>query len=130
MAKVCILIGSASDQELADKAGAVLKENKVSYEIQVASAHREPDKLDKIVKGSDAEVFICIAGLSAALPGAVASKTTKPVIGVPRNVALGGIDSLLSMVQMPPGVPVAVVGIDNAKNGALFAIRILSLKKK
>lgn len=130
MAKVCILIGSTSDDELAQKAGAVLKENNVSYDLQVASAHRESDKLDKIVKASDAQVFICIAGLSAALPGVVASKTSKPVIGVPRNVALGGMDALLSMVQMPSGVPVAVVGIDNAKNAALLAIRILGVKSK
>jgi 5-(carboxyamino)imidazole ribonucleotide mutase len=128
MGKVCVILGSKSDQELADKAIAVLKENKVDHEVFVASAHREPDKLDKIVKESDADVFIAIAGLSAALPGVIASKTKKPVIGVPKGAKLGGVDALLSMVQMPPGVPVAVVGIDNAKNGALLAIRILSLK--
>lgn len=113
---------------MAGKAIEVLKEYKVECEVQTASAHREPEKLDSIVKKSTADVFIAIAGLSAALPGVIASKTQKPVIGIPRNVALGGIDALLSMAQMPPGVPVAVVGIDNAKNGALLAVRILALK--
>jgi 5-(carboxyamino)imidazole ribonucleotide mutase len=122
-------MGSKSDEDLAKKAEAVLKENNVDYEVHVASAHRDPDKLDEIIKNTDADVFIAIAGLSAALPGVIASKTNKPVIGVPKEAKVGGMDALLSMVQMPPGVPVAVVGIDNAKNGALLAIRILSLKK-
>lgn len=129
MAEVCVIIGSKSDQELADEAVEVLKEHKVDYELHIASAHREPDRLDMLVKGSDADVFLAIAGLSAALPGVIASKTQKPVIGVPRDVKLEGLDALLSMLQMPPGVPVAVVGIDNAKNGALLAIRILGLKE-
>ncbi len=94
----------------------------------MASAHREPEKVKAIVKTSDADVFIAVAGLSAALPGVVASMTVRPVIGVPREVKLGGIDSLLSIAQMPPGVPVATVGIDNGKNAALLAIQILSLK--
>jgi 5-(carboxyamino)imidazole ribonucleotide mutase len=86
--------------------------------------------LAQYVESTDAEVFICIAGLAAALPGAVAAQTIKPVIGVPKEVKLGGIDALLSIVQMPTGVPVATVGIDGAKNAALLAIEILALSDK
>jgi 5-(carboxyamino)imidazole ribonucleotide mutase len=106
----------------------VLKEFGVSYKCYVASAHRTPDQLRDIVQNSDADVFIGIAGLSAALPGAIASHTIKPVIGVPRDVKLNGLDSLLSIVQMPPGVPVATVGVDNARNAALLAVEILALR--
>jgi len=127
--KVLIICGSKSDLPIAKKAENVLKENKVLYKLEIASAHREPDKVRKIVKDSDADVFIAIAGLSAALPGFVASLTDKPVIGVPVNVKLDGLDALLSMMQMPSGVPVATVGIDNGKNAAHLAIRILKLKK-
>jgi 5-(carboxyamino)imidazole ribonucleotide mutase len=93
----------------------------------VASAHRHPKKLEQIVESADAKVFIAIAGLSAALPGAIAARTTKPVIGVPVNVKLEGLDALLSMMQLPSGVPVATVGIDNGKNAALLAAEILAL---
>jgi 5-(carboxyamino)imidazole ribonucleotide mutase len=127
--KVSIICGSESDLNIAKKAEEVLKDNKIPYELKIASAHREPDKVKDIVKKSDADVFIAIAGLSAALPGFVASITDKPVIGVPVNVKLDGLDALLSMMQMPSGVPVATVGIDNAKNAAHLAIRILKLKK-
>ena len=128
MVDVLILLGSESDMPIAKKAEEALKDLGISHEVKVASAHRQPDLLDKIVKGSDAKVFIGIAGLSAALPGVIASKTKKPVIGVPVNVKLEGLDALLSMMQMPPGVPVASVGIDNARNAALLAIEILALK--
>ena len=127
--KVLIICGSKSDLHVAKKAEDVLKENKVPYKLEIASAHREPDKVKEIVKNSDADVFIAIAGLSAALPGFVTSITDRPVIGVPVNVKLDGLDALLSMMQMPPGVPVATVGIDNGKNAAHLAIRILKLKK-
>ncbi|MBD3353505.1 MAG: 5-(carboxyamino)imidazole ribonucleotide mutase, partial [Candidatus Lokiarchaeota archaeon] len=100
-----------------------------AYDLQIISAHRNPDKLDEYVKNSLAKIFICVAGLSAALPGVVASKTDKPVIGVPVDAKLNGLDALLSIVQMPPGVPVACVGIDNGKNAAYLAIRILNLFK-
>jgi len=126
--KVIILLGSDSDRGIADKAAQVLDDAKVPNEVHVASAHRTPEKVHEIVKTTDADVFICIAGLSAALPGFVASMTKKPVIGVPKNAALGGLDSLLSIAQMPPGVPVACVGIDNGKNAGHLAIRILNLK--
>jgi len=124
---VAIIAGSKSDEEVYMKAVQVLKECSVSYDLQIISAHREPEKLDEYVKNSRAKVFICVAGLSAALPGVVASKTEKLVIGVPVSAKLGGLDSLLSIVQMPPGVPVACVGIDNGRNAALLAIRALNL---
>ena len=127
MADVLIIAGSKSDEQIVKKAEDVLKENKVSFSTEYCSAHREPDRLEDIVKKSDAKVFICIAGLSAALPGVVASHTKKPVIGVPVDVKLSGLDALLSMMQMPKGVPVATVGIDNAENAAHLALRILSI---
>jgi len=128
MPDVLIVVGSESDRKHAEAASALLREFGVSNSIEVASAHRTPEKLEKLVGQSDAKVFIGIAGLSAALPGVIASKTTKPVIGVPIDVKLDGLDALLSMMQMPSGIPVATVGIDNAKNAALLAIEILALQ--
>jgi len=130
MAEVLIVIGSESDRKIADAAAQMLGELGVSHSIEVASAHRTPDKLEALIAKSDAKAFIAIAGLSAALPGVIASKTTKPVIGVPVNVKLDGLDALLSMMQMPPGIPVATVGIDNGKNAALLAAEILALSNK
>ena len=127
MTDVLVVIGSESDRHIGEKACEVLTEFGVSHKIEVASAHRTPEKLDKIVRESDAKVFIAIAGLSAALPGVIASKTTRPVIGVPVNVKLDGLDALLSAMQMPSGVPIATVGIDNGQNAALLALRILAL---
>ncbi|MHA1729962.1 MAG: 5-(carboxyamino)imidazole ribonucleotide mutase [Promethearchaeota archaeon] len=126
---VAIIAGSISDELISKKAVKILEENSVSFDLQVISAHRDPEKLSNYLKKSKAKIYICIAGLSAALPGVVASNTLKPVIGVPVNskLGLGGLDALLSIVQMPPGVPVGCVGIDNAKNAALLAIRILNL---
>ncbi|MDI9643702.1 MAG: 5-(carboxyamino)imidazole ribonucleotide mutase [Candidatus Verstraetearchaeota archaeon] len=128
MPKVSVVIGSKSDSELGEKIVESLKEHGVEADFQTISAHRDPDRLDRYVRESDAEVFIAVAGLSAALPGVIASKTTRPVIGVPKEVKLGGLDALLSIVQMPPGVPVATVGIDNWKNAAILALEILALK--
>jgi 5-(carboxyamino)imidazole ribonucleotide mutase len=127
MADVIIISGSESDAELVKKVESILDEFEVKYKSHVASAHRTPEKVKEIVKTSKAKVFIGIAGLSAALPGAIASYTVKPVIGLPKNVKLEGLDSFLSMAQLPPGVPVATVGIDNAKNAALLAVEILAL---
>lgn len=124
---VLIIMGSESDRKVADAAAQLLGEFGVSHSIEVASAHRAPEKLEKLVSSSPAKVFIAVAGLSAALPGVIASKTTKPVIGVPVGVKLEGLDALLSMMQMPPGVPVATVGIENGKNAALLAVEILAL---
>jgi 5-(carboxyamino)imidazole ribonucleotide mutase len=127
MVPVSIIMGSESDRELGEKAGSVLDDFGVGHELVVYSAHRSPGALRKYVESSDASVYIAIAGLSAALPGFIAAHTLRPVIGVPRDVKLGGLDSLLSIVQMPPGVPVASVGIDNAQNAALLALEILAL---
>ncbi len=127
MVYVSIVMGSESDRQLAEKASKTLEEFQVAHEVQVISAHRNPEKLAAYVETSQAQVFIAIAGLSAALPGAIAARTIKPVIGVPREVKLGGLDSLLSIAQMPPGVPVATMGIDGARNAALLAVEILAL---
>ena len=126
---VSIIAGSTSDKQIYEKAEKVLKDYNIKYELQIISAHRDPEKLDKYIKSSDSLVYIAVAGLSAALPGVIASKTEKPVIGVPVNAKLGGLDALLSIVQMPPKVPVACVGIDRGENAAYLAIRILNLLK-
>jgi len=125
MVDVAIICGSASDAPVAEKVISTLKENGVSYDYEVISAHRDPQRLDEYLKASTARVFIAVAGLSAALPGVIASKTDHPVIGVPVSGKLLGLDALLSIVQMPKGVPVACVGVDNGENAALLAIRIL-----
>jgi len=127
MVQISIIMGSESDRAISDRAVAILEKTKYTYEVVVLSAHRNPDELEAYVKKTEALVFITIAGLSAALPGVVASKTKKPVIGVPVSAKLGGLDALLSVTQMPPGVPVAGVGIDNGANSAHLAIRILDL---
>ncbi|MBD3209887.1 5-(carboxyamino)imidazole ribonucleotide mutase [Candidatus Micrarchaeota archaeon] len=128
MERILIISGSKSDEGIVKKAEDVLKSFDIPYRSEVASAHRNPEKVEKIVRESTAEVFIAVAGLSAALPGVVASKTVVPVIGVPVDSALGGLDALLSISQMPPNVPVACVGINNSKNAALLAVEILALK--
>ncbi|HLM90726.1 MAG TPA: 5-(carboxyamino)imidazole ribonucleotide mutase [Thermoplasmata archaeon] len=125
--KVSVLVGSKSDLEVAEKVRARLEEFQVPCEVHVASAHRTPDKVDRLVADPAVDVFIAMAGLSAALPGAVAARTLRPVIGVPLHRGLG-LDSLLSVVQMPPGIPVAAVGLDAAENAALLATAILALK--
>jgi len=125
MVDIAIISGSRSDQAIVDKVASKLEEKGASFEHKVLSAHRNPGELEDYISRTDARVFIGIAGLSAALPGVIASKTTRPVIGVPVSAKLGGLDALLSIVQMPPGVPVACVGIDNGENAALLALRIL-----
>lgn len=130
MVDVAIISGSVSDAAIAEKAAAILDQHGFSYELQVISAHREPEKLDDYIRRSDCRLYIAIAGLSAALPGVIASKTSNPVIGVPVSGTLMGLDSLLSIVQMPRGVPVACVGVDNGENAALLAVRILQVRKK
>ena len=122
-----MLVGSKSDLELAGKVQARLVELGVPCDVHVASAHRTPEKVDRIVHDPSTDVFVAMAGLSAALPGAVAARTLRPVIGVPLHRGLG-LDALLSVVQMPPGVPVAAVGLDATENAALLAAEILALK--
>jgi len=124
MKDILIVTGSASDMPVVKKIEDVLKEYDVSYAVEIASAHRDPEKVRSLCE-SGARVFIAVAGLSAALPGVIASQTTVPVIGVPVNAALGGLDALLSIAQMPKGVPVACVGIGNGQNAAYLALRIL-----
>jgi len=127
MADVAVISGSVSDAAITNKVIKVLDEYNVTHDDQIISAHRDPDRLDAYIKKSDVKVFIAIAGLSAALPGVIASKTDKPVIGVPVSGTLNGLDALLAIAQMPKGVPVACVGVDNGENAAHLAIRILKL---
>jgi 5-(carboxyamino)imidazole ribonucleotide mutase len=129
--QVGIIMGSKSDMAEMEKAGGVLEERGIRYEVRVMSAHRDPDTVAEYCKNArmrGLRVIIAGAGLSAALPGVAAAHTDLPVIGVPlssRLSALGGLDAILSIAQMPPGVPVACVGLDNARNAGHLAARIL-----
>ena len=128
---VGIVMGSESDRPTMDKAGTELEQRGISFEIQVMSAHRSPDLVASYAKDARSRglrVIIAGAGLSAALPGVMAAHTDLPVIGVPlaaKTGVMNGLDALLSVAQMPPGVPVACVGVDNARNAAVLAARIL-----
>ena len=130
--RVGIIMGSKSDMAEMEKAGAVLEEKGIRYEVRVMSAHRDPDVVADYCRNArmrGLRVIIAGAGLSAALPGVAAAHSDLPVIGVPlssRLSALGGLDAILSIAQMPPGVPVACVGLDNARNAGHLAARILT----
>ena len=130
--RVGIIMGSKSDMPEMEKAGEVLAEKGIRYEVRVMSAHRDPDTVADYCRNArmrGLRVIIAGAGLSAALPGVAAAHSDLPVIGVPlssRLSAMGGLDAILSIVQMPPGVPVACVGLDNARNAGHLAARILS----
>jgi 5-(carboxyamino)imidazole ribonucleotide mutase len=126
-AEVLIILGSKSDAEVGKGAAKILDEFGIEYEMVVASAHRTPDLLRDLVRNTTAKVFIAVAGLSAALPGTIAAHTLKPVIGVPVSGKLN-LDSILSITQMPPGVPVAAVGLDRGENAAILATEILAVK--
>lgn len=129
--RVGIIMGSKSDLPVMEKAGAVLDDAGVRYEIRVMSAHRDPETVADYCRNArmrGLRVIIAGAGLSAALPGVAAAHTNLPVIGVPLSSSLsaaGGLDAILSVIQMPPGVPVAAVGLDNSRNAAHLALRIL-----
>jgi len=125
-------MGSKSDLEIMKKAGEVLASMGIDYDINILSAHRTPHETIEFVENSTSDVFIAGAGGAAHLPGVVAGITTKPVIGVPVNatISINGIDSLLSIVQMPPGVPVATVGIDNAKNAGILAAQMIAISNQ
>ena len=131
--RVMVLLGSTSDLPVIEKMKPLLERFGLTYEVEVASAHRQPEKLKRILRRSDkggTEIYIALAGMAAHLPGVVASLTAKPVIGVPvASGPLAGVDALLSIVQMPPGVPVATVAIGSAgaRNAAVLAARILAL---
>jgi phosphoribosylaminoimidazole carboxylase PurE protein len=128
---VGIVMGSESDREVMEKAAAELEDRKIKYEINVLSAHRDPEKVAHYARTAQSrglKVLIGGAGKAAALPGVLASYTNLPVIGVPIKTSdLGGLDSLLSIVQMPPGVPVACVAINGARNAAILAAKILDV---
>ncbi|MBH33292.1 MAG: 5-(carboxyamino)imidazole ribonucleotide mutase [Euryarchaeota archaeon] len=125
---VCIVMGSKSDLSVGQKCTSILDRFGIDYELRVASAHRAPKYLESIIEAAEeagCAVFVGIAGVAAALPGVIASMTSKPVIGVP----VGGkvpLDSLLSIVQMPPGMPVATVGVDRGDNAGALAVQILA----
>lgn len=127
---VCIVMGSDSDAEVMTQACAALDELGVAYEMQVASAHRSPERTKQVISDAErdgAAVFIAGAGMAAHLPGVVASFTTKPVIGVPlAGGALQGFDALLAIVQMPPGIPVATVAVGGARNAGVLAAQIMA----
>ena len=130
--EVTILLGSSSDMPIAEKCTKILNQFSVDYQLRVASAHRSPKFVEQIIHDAEADgckVFIAMAGLAAALPRAVAALTTKPVIGVP----CGGrvpFDSLLSIVQLPPGVPAATVGVDRGDNAGYLAVQMLALQNE
>ncbi len=129
--KVAIIFGSKSDTEVMRGAAKCLREFNIPFEAHVLSAHRVPEKLTEVLKKLEeegCEAIIAGAGLAAHLPGVIASKTIIPVIGVPINAAINGVDSLYSIVQMPKSIPVATVGINNSYNGGMMAIQMLSVK--
>lgn len=128
---VSIIMGSTSDLPVMEKAAKVFDEFEIPFEIHALSAHRtmaEVEDFAKNAKSRGIETIIAAAGMAAHLPGVIAAMTTVPVIGVPINASLGGIDALLAIVQMPPGIPVATVGINASMNAAILAVQILSLK--
>jgi len=127
---VSIIMGSTSDLPVMEKACKLLNDLKVPFEVNALSAHRTPDAVEAFAKGAKArgvKVIIAAAGMAAALPGVVAASTTLPVIGVPIKGMLDGLDALLSIVQMPPGIPVATVGVNGAMNAAILAVQMLAL---
>ncbi len=130
--KVAVILGSKSDISLVEGCIKTLKEFGINFDVKIISAHRTPELLEEYLNESDAEVFIAAAGYAAHLPGVIASKTLKPVIGIPLDTSplMGGLDALLSIVQMPPGIPVATVTVGKAggTNAAVLAVQILSLK--
>ena len=129
--KVAIFFGSQSDTDKMRGAATCLKEFGIEFEAHVLSAHRVPEKLEEVLEkleNEGAEVVIAGAGLAAHLPGVIASKTILPVVGVPLNAALSGLDALYSIVQMPKSIPVATVGIDNSYNAGMLAVQILAVK--
>jgi len=126
---VSIIMGSTSDLPVMEKAAKVLDEFEIPFEIHALSAHRTPEEVEKFAKGAKdrgIKVIIAAAGMAAHLCGVIASMTTLPVIGVPINASLSGLDALLAIVQMPPGIPVATVGIDGATNAGILAAQILA----
>lgn len=128
-AKVSIIMGSTSDWPVMEKAAKQLESMKIPFEINALSAHRTPEEVEKFAKGAAGrgiKVIIAAAGMAAHLPGVIASMTTVPVIGVPIKASLDGLDALLAIVQMPPGIPVATVGINGAQNAAILSAQMIA----
>ncbi|MEI8273846.1 MAG: 5-(carboxyamino)imidazole ribonucleotide mutase [Paludibacter sp.] len=128
--KVSIIMGSTSDLPVMEKAAALLDEFEIPFEMNALSAHRTPREVEQFASNArenGIEVIIAAAGMAAHLPGVIASMTTIPVIGVPINASLDGIDALLAIVQMPPGIPVATVGINGALNAGILAVQMLAV---
>jgi 5-(carboxyamino)imidazole ribonucleotide mutase len=126
--KVSIIMGSTSDLPVMEKTARILNDFRIPFEINALSAHRTPDEVEKFAKGAaqrGIKVIIAAAGMAAHLPGVIAAMTPLPVIGVPIKASLEGLDSLLSILQMPPGIPVATVGIDAAQNAGILAAQII-----
>ena len=126
---ISIIMGSTSDLPVMDKAARFLDEMEIPFEINALSAHRTPEEVEKFAKEAKErgiKVIIAAAGMAAHLPGVIASMTTLPVIGVPVNASLDGMDALLAIVQMPPGIPVATVGINGALNAAILALQMIA----
>ena len=129
-ALVSIIMGSTSDLPVMEKAAKLLNEFQIPFEMHALSAHRTPQAVEKFAReaaGKGIKVIIAGAGMAAALPGVIAANTTVPVIGVPINATLSGMDALLAIVQMPPGIPVATVAVNGAMNAAILAVEMLSL---
>lgn len=127
---VSIIMGSTSDLPVMEKAAQLLDELEIPFEINALSAHRTPAEVEKFAreaKGRGLRVIIAAAGMAAALPGVIAANTTLPVVGVPIKGMLDGLDALLSIVQMPPGIPVATVGVNGSLNAALLAVQMIAL---
>lgn len=127
---VSIIMGSTSDLPVMEKAAKFLDEMEIPFEINALSAHRTPDEVEAFAKGAKArgvKVIIAGAGMAAALPGVVAASTTLPVIGVPIKGMLDGLDAMLSIIQMPPGIPVATVGVNGALNAGILAAEMIAL---
>lgn len=128
---VSIIMGSTSDMPVMEKACKFLDDMKVPFEVNALSAHRTPDAVEKFAKeakGRGIKVIIAAAGMAAALPGVIAASTTLPVIGVPvKGSVLDGMDAMLSIIQMPPGIPVATVGVNAAMNAAILAVEIIAV---
>ena len=123
---VSIIMGSTSDLKVMEKAAGLLDEMEIPFEINALSAHRTPEAVEKFAKeakGRGIRVIIAAAGMAAALPGVIAANTTLPVIGVPINSSFDGMDALLAIVQMPPGIPVATVAVNGSLNAAILAVR-------
>jgi 5-(carboxyamino)imidazole ribonucleotide mutase len=127
---VSIIMGSTSDLPVMEKAMAFLNEQQIPFEVNALSAHRTPDAVEKFARNAEGRgirVIIAAAGMAAALPGVIAASTTLPVIGVPIKGMLDGLDAMLSIIQMPPGIPVATVGVNGAMNAAILAMEMLAL---